>query len=143
VAAGPTHTLRLPAISGSPPQSLNAWLRFLGTQCDPFWPVLLMLPRGRDWLDAVVGEPAKESFFRLRATPAAEPIVSSIPYTFSEPPPPALGQLLSDAGSGRMIETSLVNGASAADALSAASARLRGARRQSARDFFSRLLKGD
>jgi hypothetical protein len=136
-----SECVRLPAIPGATLQaSLNAWLRFFTSQGDPFLPVLLLMPRVGNWVDIMVGEPSKEDFYRLRASPGAEPIVSEIPYTFGEPEP-QLERCLSDVSLGRMPQMSFLTGRAAETTVAAAIAKLRGSRRSTAKDFFTRLLK--
>ena len=135
------RAIRLPTVPGATAaKSLNAWLRFLAVQIDPFWPVLLMMPRSANWLDAVVGEPSKDAYFRLRAAPAAEPVVSTIPYTFTGAANPKMTELIGDVAAGRLPRGSFITGMAGEEAWAAACARLRGARKPSAKEFFSRLL---
>lgn len=133
---------RLPAIpAASAPQSLNAWLLFLNGQIDPFWPVLILKPHSRAWVDVVIGEPSKDDLFRLRAAPEAEPIVSTIPYTVTEEFESRLSPIFSAVRSGRMPQGSFFTGKSADVSLGAAAQKLRASRRTTAKDFLSRLLK--
>ena len=135
---------RLPGIpAASAPQSLNAWLLFFNGQIDPFWPVLILKPRSGEWIDVVIGEPAKDDFFRLRAAPQAEPIVSTIPYSVTAEFEHSLAPIFSALRSGRMPQDSFLSGKSADVSLGVAAQKLRSSRRTTAKDFLSRLLKRD
>ena len=68
-----------------PAQTLRAWAAVFDKLLDPGTPVLLLVPSGNGWLDAVVGEPASESFFCLRAGPSALPPGDLVPYTLGFP----------------------------------------------------------
>lgn len=80
-----SQQVRLPQASASPAEALLLWSRFLGDQLDRAVPVLLTTSPATQWVDAVVGEPSSHDFFGLRATPAALPLVTQIPYEIDEP----------------------------------------------------------
>jgi hypothetical protein len=135
---------RLPSIPGATPsESLNTWLLFFNGQIDPFWPVLILQPRSGAWVDVVIGEPSKDDFFRLRAAPEAEPIISTIPYTVTEEFERRLAPVFSAVRSGRMPNDSFMSGKAADVTLGVAAQKLRSSRRPTAKDFLSRLLKRD
>jgi len=75
--------LRVPAC-GAIDESALRWRRLLAAQLDASVPLLLILPEGRDWVDAVVGEPTPAQFFCMRAGTAAVPLTSDIPYTLDD-----------------------------------------------------------
>jgi hypothetical protein len=136
--------VRLPAIPGATMvKSLNAWLLFLNGQIDPFWPVLLFMPRVGTWVDGILGEPTKEDFYRLRVAPTAQPIISTIPFSIGGDFDQRLEQLFSDVSSGRIPQASFLSGKSVAETLGTARQRLRSVRRTTAKDFFNRLLNRD
>ena len=72
--------LRTPAAGLEPETIFGAWTRLMRSHLDPAVPVLLLWPAGADWLDILIGEPAFEQFFCLRATTAKLPCVSEIPF---------------------------------------------------------------
>ena len=76
--------LRVPRVLGGDEEALAAWSGFLGSQLDRQAPLLLILPRGGAWLDAIVGEPVAADFFGLRANMRAIPCASDVPYELDE-----------------------------------------------------------
>jgi formylglycine-generating enzyme required for sulfatase activity len=83
-AAVHAQQVRVPVSNASTEQALLFWTRFFLTHVDNGVPLLLTLPLDEGWLDVTVGEPESHEFFCLRATPKAMPLVSEVPYTFSE-----------------------------------------------------------
>ena len=77
--------IRVPAVGGSPEQSLLFWTRFLLLQIHSTAPLLLTLPLEAGWVDVTVGEPASHEFFCLRASPKSVPLASEVPYQLDEP----------------------------------------------------------
>ncbi|MEI7730172.1 MAG: PEGA domain-containing protein [Verrucomicrobiota bacterium] len=72
--------IRLPAQSASPFQALLFWEQFLSTQLSPEVPLLLVLPLGQNWVDAIVGEPRVDSWYCLRVNTKVTPVASDVPY---------------------------------------------------------------
>lgn len=72
--------LRIPAAGAEPEVIFTAWSRLLHGQVDPAVPVLFLWPAGEEWMDILIGEPAYEQFFCLRATTVKLPCVSEIPF---------------------------------------------------------------
>lgn len=72
--------IRLPAASGLAAETLAFWSRFLESQFGRDVPVLLALPVGERWLDAMSGEPTVREFYSLRATPEVLTLASDVPY---------------------------------------------------------------
>jgi len=112
--AGPKQAqsarLRLPAVPGaSPAESLNAWLCFLATQFDPAVPLLGLHPHGAAWFDVIVGEPSQADLIVLRTLPAANPIVSDIPYQLEAQPTAFESRVLADLGRGGLPGASCFN----------------------------------
>ena len=96
---GRPRALRLPAWAGERPAvCLGRWRRVFGELLDPEVPALLLLPLEGDWVDLIVGEPAGDSFFGLRAGPAALPPASVVPYTLGANWRACAGQVLAEAG---------------------------------------------
>ncbi|MFN0132043.1 MAG: hypothetical protein ACKVW3_05870 [Phycisphaerales bacterium] len=73
--------LRVPLGGETPEQGLVTWHRFMLTQVDRSASVLVVVPRGRPWVDVIVGEPTPAQFFCLRASTRTMPLGSDIPYT--------------------------------------------------------------
>jgi hypothetical protein len=102
--------LRLPAVPGvSPAESLNAWLSFLATQLDPAVPLLGFHPQDAAWLDVIVGEPSQADLVVLRSLPAANPIVSDIPYQLEAQPSEFEARMLAELGRGALPGASCFN----------------------------------
>ncbi len=80
-----SQQVRLPQASASPAEALLLWTRFLNTHLDRTVPLFLAASPATQWVDVVVGEPSSHDFFGLRATPAALPLVTEIPYEITEP----------------------------------------------------------
>ena len=98
-AASRARTLRLPAWAGERPAvCLGRWRRVFGELLDPEVPALLLLPLEGDWADLIVGEPAGDSLFGLRAGPAALPPAGVVPYTFGANWRACAGRVLATAG---------------------------------------------
>jgi len=76
--------LRSSVAGMSAEDKLLAWCQFLYSEIERDAPILLLLPLGADWLDAIVGCPSKEEFYCLRATPKAMAITSDVPYGISD-----------------------------------------------------------
>jgi hypothetical protein len=76
--------IRLPAVGESPADIGATWLGLLLSQIDPATPVLLLLRLPGGPVDALVGDPAPDDFFCLRASTRAIPPASEIPYAFEE-----------------------------------------------------------
>lgn len=73
-------TLRISCLpGGASAEILRTWAAVFDALLDPGAPVLFLLPVAGGWLDVVAGEPVSESFFALRATPAALPPVDRDP----------------------------------------------------------------
>ena len=107
-----SRSLRLPVVPGATAaESLNAWMSFLATQLDPSVPLLGLLPKGRNWLDVIVGEPAQTDFVILRTLPAATVIVTDIPYEVDAATSNHAASILADLGRGQLPGVSCLNGA--------------------------------
>ena len=76
--------MRLPLCAGSSVEAIALWSQFFNLQLDAAVPRLLMVPADQPWLDLIVGQPVARDFFCLRASLAAIPLTSSIPYTLDE-----------------------------------------------------------
>lgn len=75
-----SQDLRVPAVGRDANEIFTPWSRLLQTQVDAMAQLLLVWPVGESWLDIVLGEPAPDQLFCLRATPAKLPCVSEIPF---------------------------------------------------------------
>lgn len=72
--------LRLPLAAGSADDSMLLWSGFLVCSVADNVPVLVISRAGEPYLEAIVGEPDPGDFFCLQSTPAAQPLVTTIPY---------------------------------------------------------------
>lgn len=82
--------LRVPLAGDSTAAQLVLWAEFFQCAVPPNVPVLLISREGADWIEVINGEPAKDDFFCLQASPAAIPITTQIPY---ELPPESKARL--------------------------------------------------
>ena len=73
----PSPCTRLPSDMYDLPRSLRFWARVCTALAPADVPLLFVSPLGGDWVDLLVGEPAPEKFFCLRAAPQALPIAYS------------------------------------------------------------------
>lgn len=93
------RALRLPTWPGEPPAvSLGRWRRMFGELLDRDAAALLLLPLEGNWVDLIVGEPASDNLFGLRAGLPALPPASAVPYTFAAEWQACAGELLAAAG---------------------------------------------
>jgi hypothetical protein len=106
-----SRCLRLPQIPGAQPaESLNAWVSFLAGQLDPSVPLFGLLPTGKNWLDVIVGEPARTDFFLLRALPTELPLVTDIPYQLDAEISAGDAAVIASLARGHLPEVSCLNG---------------------------------
>lgn len=82
--------LRVPLAGDSTAAQLALWAEFFQCALPPNVSVLLISREGADWIDVINGEPAKDDYFCLQASPAAIPFATQIPY---ELPPESLARL--------------------------------------------------
>ena len=76
--------LRLPAAGNGFSDIFANWSELLRNYIDPAVPFLLALPVGGDYLDLIIGEPAPEHFFCLRASSRRLPVVSQIQFRLDD-----------------------------------------------------------
>ena len=70
----PSPGTRLPADPNDLPRSLRFWSRVCTALAPSDVPLLFLAPLREPWLDLLIGEPAPDKFFCLRACPPALPI---------------------------------------------------------------------
>jgi hypothetical protein len=75
----PQH-LRVPALAEDAGGSLVFWRAVLREFIDPAAPLLMIAPLGRPWLDIIAGPVTMKHLFCLRASPAALPLTSEVPF---------------------------------------------------------------
>lgn len=139
--AARSRTLRVPLFpDAAPAESLNAWLSFLATQLDPAAPLLALLPRGHQWLDVIVGEPAPTDFFGLRALPSALPPVTDIPYHLDDSGRRRLDPVFRELETGRLPSFSVLNRNLVSANRATADKTLAKLRNKGRQGFFGRLL---
>ncbi len=73
--------IRVPVAAPSAAEGILRWIEFFKLVLAPDTPILFTAPQGGGWIDVTVGEPTGDQFFCLRASPAAVPLTSSIPFT--------------------------------------------------------------
>jgi formylglycine-generating enzyme required for sulfatase activity len=93
--------IRVPVMRTEPDQIILFWSRFLSAHIEPSVPMFLAFSPEESWLDAIVGEPAPQDFFCLRARPAALPAATEVPYDLDEKFRAQARALLEDFKSGR------------------------------------------
>jgi formylglycine-generating enzyme required for sulfatase activity len=96
----PQH-IRVPRAADSISKAIVQWSGFFLSQVDPQTPLLLTVPIEEQWLDVILGEPASQELFPLRATPKAMPLASEVPYTLSAEFRERASQLLATLEAGR------------------------------------------
>ena len=137
-----SRCLRLPQVPGATPAgSLHAWLTFLATQLDGTVPLFGLLPKGREWMDVIVGEPSPTDFFLLRATPSASPLITDIPYQLDPETPTSGPDVFASMGRGEMPDASCINGMTLAANREAAGKWLSRFRPSARLGFFSRFFR--
>lgn len=77
----PRH-LRVPRCLNDESQSVMLWWRFLAENIGEGAPLVLLSPRGRAFIDILIGEPGVSQFTCVRAAEATIPLTTEIPYTF-------------------------------------------------------------
>lgn len=82
--AGVGADLRLPAAGNVPSDIFASWSELLRNYVDPAVPFLLVLPAGADYIDLIIGEPAPEHFFCLRANSRRLPSASQVQFRLDE-----------------------------------------------------------
>lgn len=93
--------IRVPSGIPEPNQAVLAWTRFFASHIDPQVPALFVWPVGEDWVDVTFGEPSTQEFFCLRASRAAIPLATEIPYDMSQDFRALAAQQLADFQAGR------------------------------------------
>ncbi len=80
--SGPSrpHQMRAPGCGTDSAAVLMLWMRFYLSRLAPSSEVLLFHPRGRGWVDAIVGPPDVQAFYCLRASPKALAPATEVPY---------------------------------------------------------------
>jgi hypothetical protein len=87
--------IRVPTCGMQTHDALLFWLRFCLTLLDPANPILLLAPDpdltdlpgapdatgGKAWIDIIVGDPAPQNLFCIKAKNKTIPLTSDIPYT--------------------------------------------------------------
>ena len=83
-ADGVPREMRLSIRSEAPAaDTLRSWTTAFDALLNPDAPALYLLPLDHPWMDIIVGEPATESFFALRASAETLPPVDQVPYTLT------------------------------------------------------------
>ena len=83
LSSWPAQHLRVPGLVEDTMESLRLWISALGTLASGR-PIFVCRASGRDWVDVAMGNPGVDEVFALLATPAAVPMVTSIPYEIDE-----------------------------------------------------------
>lgn len=86
--------LRLPLAARSAADSILLWGGFLVCSVADNVPVLVISRAGETYVEAIVGEPDPGDFFCLQSTPAAQPLVTTIPYQLGPTAPQDLEAVL-------------------------------------------------
>jgi hypothetical protein len=72
--------VRVPACPAPLPTGSLLWFSFILKKFGINTPLLILIPLGKSWMDIITGEPTDSQLYCLRASPAAIPLTSSIPY---------------------------------------------------------------
>lgn len=83
LASWPAQHLRVPGLVEGSTESLRLWLSALRTLASGR-PIFVCRAEGRDWVDIAMGNPGIQEVFPLLASPAAVPMVTSIPYEIDD-----------------------------------------------------------
>lgn len=73
--------LRVPACSSSAFAAARQWFGVLATQIDPTASMLALRPHGKGFVDLIVGEPAAQQLFCVKASEKGLAPASEVPYT--------------------------------------------------------------
>jgi len=92
--------VRVPMGAESPVEAIPLWARFLAGCVDPSVPLLFVWPADGGWVDIAFGEPSTQEFFCLRASRAAIPLATDIPYDFDQKFRELATQLMTDFQNG-------------------------------------------
>ncbi len=92
--------VRVPMGAESPAEAIPLWARFLAGYVDPSVPLLFVWPVNGGWMDITFGEPSTQEFFCLRASRAAIPLATEIPYDFDQTFRGLATQLMTDFQNG-------------------------------------------
>jgi hypothetical protein len=83
--AGPlSQQVRVPQAADTPAEALRQWNDFFLHKIDPVTPILFVLNLDHKWVDVTIGEPTHREFFSLKASQAALPLASEVPYELDE-----------------------------------------------------------
>lgn len=83
VSSRPAQHMRVPGLIENTIDSVYLWLSAVG-ELVPDRPIFVCRAPEHDWVDITVGNPGADEVFALLATPAAIPMVTSIPYEIDE-----------------------------------------------------------
>jgi hypothetical protein len=75
--------IRVPTLD-SAGEPIMLWTNFFASRVDRLVPTLMIKFAGQPWLDVIVGEPATQEFFCLRALPTALPLATDVPYELED-----------------------------------------------------------
>jgi hypothetical protein len=79
-----SQQIRVPQAADTPSASLGQWMDFFLHKINPGTPLLLVLCLDQKWVDITVGEPTSREFFSLKASRAALPLASEVPYQMDD-----------------------------------------------------------
>ena len=79
-----SQQIRVPQAGDTPAEALFQWTEFFLCQLDRTTPILLVLYLDQKWVDITIGEPTNREFFSLKASRAALPLASEVPYELDE-----------------------------------------------------------
>jgi hypothetical protein len=76
-----SRQLRVPACWSEPDRAIAHWYGLFSLRVESLFPMMIILPIGRGWLDVIVGEPSGPELFCIRASSKLVPPVTEVPYT--------------------------------------------------------------
>jgi hypothetical protein len=94
--------IRVPLGAESAAEAIPLWTRFFAGFVDSGFPLFFAWPAEGHWLDIAFGEPATQAFFCLRASRAALPLATEIPYEFDPKFRERAGRWLADFQTGAL-----------------------------------------
>lgn len=109
--------IRVPQAADTPAEALTQWNDFFLHKLSYTTPVLYVLSLDEKWVDVTLGEPTNREFFSLKASRAALPLASEVPYEldvesreFARNFIASFGAQATDSGKGILVAIRVVAG---------------------------------
>ena len=98
IAPGQSTLVRIPCSQDHALDGSRPWLEFLLARFGEGATILALMPRAEEWFDVIVGEPIPAQLYCLRASLAACPSTTTIPYSIGEEFVEQFEQLIRESG---------------------------------------------